>query len=594
MLLHESSREFIFAQKRNRLHIRLQYLSKTPVDINLYSWNRFYTDDVLYKKMCCVGHDASRYYYEIELEFEAAAQYLQYYFEVHTNDGAIYWSRHGGEQSRPKYFFEYLSTAELDNLDPPEWAQGSIWYQIFPERFFNANPNNDPPGAEAWGAPPNRENHFGGDLAGIREKIPYLQKLGIDVLYMTPIFASPSNHKYDTTNYFEIDPSFGTTQDLISLVKDCHSQGIKVILDGVFNHIGYSSKQFQDVIKNGSASEFADWFYVENYPIQTEPLNYECVGYYKWMPKLRYKTRAVRDYILSIGRYWIEVADIDGWRLDVADEVDFTFWQEFRQEIKRVKPDAFLLGETWKDGRDMVRGDQMDSVMNYLFRDAVLDFFARQEIDASIFEQRISQMLYGYSNPVRPVLYNPLGSHDTARALTECKDDLNKLKLMVAFQMTFPGMPVIYYGDEIAMYGENDPDCRKTMEWETANKELCDYYKDLTNLRHQVPSLQFGDIKFIYSNESVTAYSRTYKFETTYIVINNASQECTVNIPLFEGATNITNLQSAQQFQLAGKLIPVHSQLTDNSLWVYEKTFQVTLPAFSFGIITTYNETQNE
>lgn len=587
MLIHESTREFIFAQKRERLHIRAQYTLKSLANINIYYWNRFHDDKIFLKEMSCVGFDSARYYYEIDLDFDEPAQYVQYYFEINTDSGMVYWGRNGCEDSRPKYFFEYLATAELDILHTPTWAKGSVWYQVFPERFYNANFNNDPKGVKAWGETPTRENNFGGDLAGIRDKISYLKKLGVDVLYMTPIFESPSNHKYDTTDYFTIDPAFGTTQDLIYLVEDCHCHGIKVILDGVFNHIGYSSKQFQDVVQNGSESKFADWFYIKNFPIQTEPLNYECVGYYKWMPKLRYKTRAVRDYILKVGRYWVETADIDGWRLDVADEVDYTFWQEFRREIKLVKPDAFLLAETWKDGRDMLRGDQMDSVMNYLFRDVTLDFFARQEIDAKIFVQRISQMLYGYSKVVRPVLYNLLGSHDTTRLLTECGGDLDKLKLIVAFQMTFPGMPAIYYGDEIAMFGENDPDCRKTMEWEKSDENLLAFYTNLTIIRHRLPSLQFGDLKFIYSKDSVVAYSRTYESETTYVIINNSPQEHTVFIPVIEDSTKAIWLQSTLDFYLSPIIEPIEPQSSDNGVWKYDSVFKVVLSEFSFRTFTS-------
>ena len=588
IVIHESTREFIFAIKRDRLHIRLQICNKLPIKCRIIYWNRFQPDMVFNAVMPCVGADASRRYYECDLDFPETAQYIQYYFELETREGAFFWGRGGYETSKPAYFFEYLSTAELDIIKIPEWAKGASWYQIFPERFYNGNPENDPANTQPWGAAPTRENHFGGDLAGIMEKLPHLQELGIDVLYMTPVFAAPTNHKYDTVDYFSIDPSFGTTQDLIELVRQCHSRGMKVVLDGVFNHIGYYSPQFQDVVEKGGDSGYADWFYIKSFPVQPDPLHYECVGYYKWMPKLRYKTKAVRDFFLCVGRYWIETADIDGWRLDVADEVDFTFWQEFRREIKSVKPEAFLLAETWKDGRDLLRGDQMDSVMNYLFRDAVVDFFAKGEIDAITFEHRISQMIFGYSHIMRPALYNAIGSHDTTRFLTMCGGDLRRLRLAAVFQMTFLGMPVLYYGDEIGMDGENDPDCRKTMDWDNMDEGLLAFFKRLTSLRRELPSLKSGDYKSIYSNGSITAFARQYGLETTYVVINNSGEAHTAHIPMLEDASQIVWQQSVFTGQsITPERIDENMRLHNHDIFDYKAFFKMELQAFHFEITTT-------
>lgn len=593
MLIHALTRDYIFAIKRNRLHIRAQYYGENINSLVVFYWNRFHNHNVKTMEMRCVGLDSDVRYYETDLIFEEPAQYIQYFFAVEKQKCLEFWGRYGRENTRPKYFFEYLATAEQDILEPPDWARGKIWYQIFPERFYDGRPECDPQEVESWTAKPTRENHFGGDLEGIRKKLPYLERLGVDILYLTPVFASPSNHKYDTTDYFSIDPAFGTKQDLIVLVRECHACGIKVILDGVFNHIGYSSEQFQDVVKRGERSPYADWFYIKSFPIQTEPLNYECVGYYKWMPKLRYRTQAVRDYILRVGRYWVETADIDGWRLDVSDEVDFTFWQEFRREIKRIKPEAFLLGETWKDGRDMLRGDEMDSVMNYLFRDAALDFFARGEIDAESFEWRLSRMLYGYTDPVRSVLYNVLGSHDTARLLTECGGDLRKMKLAIAFQMMFLGSPAVYYGDEIGMDGENDPDCRKPMDWEHPNEQILAHYTRLISMRKRLPSLQFGDLKFLLAEGNVIAFVRACDGEATYAVFNNGDRTEKVVVPVLEQIGTIRQVQG----------LPADSCLRDvseapgvtrNSLWRYYCSFETDLQPFSAAVVTvwTWNEVQ--
>ena len=591
LVIHETTRDFIFAVKRNRLHIRLQIRGNAVRKCSINYWNRFHNDVVFKSIIPCVGIDASKRYYECDLDLQENAEYFQYYFELETQDRIAYWGRNGYETSKPAYFFEYLATAERDIVQIPEWVNGTSWYQVFPERFYNGDLSNDPVDVEAWGAAPTRENHFGGDLAGIMEKLPYLQELGIDVLYMTPVFAAPSNHKYDTVDYYCIDSAFGTAQGLIELVRQCHSLGIKVVLDGVFNHIGFYSKQFQDVLEKGEDSEYADWFYIKSFPVQTDPPNYECVGYYKWMPKLRYKTKTVRDYFLSVGRYWIETADIDGWRLDVADEVDFTFWQEFRREVKALKPQSFLLAETWKDGRDMLRGDQMDSVMNYLFRDAVVDFFAKQEIDAAAFEHRIAQMLFGYSKIVRPALYNPIGSHDTERFLTMCKGDISRFKLAAVFQMTFLGMPVIYYGDEIGMDGENDPYCRKTMDWDNTDNNLLAFFKRLTALRRELPSLKAGDYKCVYSIGHATAFARQYDTETTYVVINNSGKAHAALIPMLEDAAEIASQRSVfANFTITPERIDGDMQLHNQDIFDYKSFFKMELEEFHFEIITLWRK----
>ena len=590
-VLHQPVREYIFPIQRNCIHLRLQICGEPMSVCKIVYWNRYHTNEVHDKIIPCTGGDTSCRYYETNLHLCETAQYLQYYFVLESDEGTIFWSRDGQESKKPRYFFEYLSTAEMDIMSVPDWAEGIVWYQIFPDRYYNRDILNDSVDYKPWNIMPTRENHFGGNLAGIRDKLPYLKSLGIEAIYLTPIFTAPSNHKYDTVDYFSIDPSFGTTEDLIELVQQCHLCGIKVILDGVFNHCGYYSAQFQDVLEKGSDSEYADWFYINNFPVQSDPPDYECVGYYKWMPKLRFKTKAVRDFFLCVGSYWIKTADIDGWRLDVADNVDFTFWQEFRREIKMVKPDAFLLAETWHNGCDMLRGDQMDSVMNYLFRDAVVDFFARRMIDVKVFIHIIEHMLFGYHNISRPVLFNIIGSHDTARFLTLCEGDLRRFKLALIFQMTFPGMPVIYYGDEIGMNGENDPDCRKYMNWEHMNSDLPELYKNLISLKKTLPSLKSGDYKSIYCHLNMFAFARQSDMETTYVILNNSEESHVAYIPMLEDASLITWQQSVfSDVIVAPEMISNNINSYNQDIFSYKGVFKLVLDAYRFEIITIRRE----
>jgi cyclomaltodextrinase len=585
-VLHQASREYVCPTARNRLDIKLLCGSRELVDCRIVYWNRFFEDDVKTEEMVCVGRDAEFDHFMCELVFDKAVKYIKYYFIIHTSVGSLYLGRDGLNSERPVNFFEYLCTNENDIFRVPDWAKGAVIYQIFPDRFYNGNPLNDPEGTVEWNSIPTRENFFGGDLKGILLKLDYLQDLGIDAIYLNPLFKAPSNHKYDTTDYYEIDPSFGDTDELIELVKECHKRNIKVVLDGVFNHSGYCFKPFQDVLRKGEASKYKDWFIIESFPVQTDPPNYECVGYYNKMPKLRFDNPDVRKYFIDVAAYWLKIADIDGWRLDVADEVDFTFWQEFRRAIKGVRKDALLIAETWKDGRDILRGDQMDSVMNYLFRDSIVEYFARESIDTWKFDHLIQRMLFIYPHIVYPVLYNLIGSHDTPRFLELCGGNLQKMQLAVAFQMTFPGMPAIYYGDETGLDGENDPDCRKTMNWGNFNKDLLQFYKTVIALRKKTPSLLYGDFRCICCEDAIYGYARRFGNETAYIVLNKGNSDKKISIPLFEEPSADIELKS-----LLNEAVYQPGQIQSGDCFYnsdmnrYRSRLEMVLPAYHFEII---------
>ena len=370
-----------------------------------------------------------------------------------------------------------------------------MYYQIFPERFRNGDGSLSPPNTEPWGSKPTRENFMGGDLPGIIEKLDYIAELGVTCIYLTPVFASLSNHKYDTIDYYKIDPHFGTKDDLKRLVDGAHRRGMRVILDGVFNHCGYYWPIFQDVVRNSATSKYRDWFFVQRYPVQPDPERYDCVGHYKWMPKLNLSNKETRCYFIGVGKYWLRESGADGWRLDVADEVPVTFWEEFAYEVKREFPDCILIGETWGDAGKLVEPGRLDSAMNYLFRDAVRDWLALGKISASEFAGRANRTLALYPYEVSLRMYNPLDSHDTVRFLTYCGGNEESHRLAVALQMTFPGCPAVYYGDEVGMDGGNDPDCRKAMDWERAESKAGPYewYRRLIALRKSSKALTRGD-----------------------------------------------------------------------------------------------------
>lgn len=586
MLFHTESREYIYPISRNSLNIRLECISKQHLDCRIVFWDRFRENIIKELNMSCIGNDDTLKIYECNIIFPEPARYLKYYFVACSEKEQMFFGRNGLENKEPSKLFEYSYTNEKDVFSVPDWANGAVIYQIFPDRFFNGDKSNDPNDVSEWNDRPTRDNFFGGDLKGVIAKLDYLRDLGIDVIYLNPIFKAPSNHKYDTADYYEIDPSFGNISDLKELVNKCHNYNIKVILDGVFNHCGFYFAPFQDVLKNGENSKFKDWFYINGYPVSVDPPNYECVGYYKWMPKFRFKNPEVRDYFLDVGTYWIRAANIDGWRLDVADEVDFTFWQEFRRAIKNVKEDAILIAETWKNGRDMLRGDQMDSVMNYLFRDAVVDYFALNSIDALEFNRIMQKVFLSYPTIVNNILYNLIGSHDTARFLELCKGDINKMKLAVAFQMTFAGMPAIYYGDETGLTGSNDPDCRATVKWESMNQELLDFYKKVIKIHKDLTPLKYGDYKTVYCDGSVYAFSRNFNDEHIYVAFNNSGNEEVVEIPVFEDASN-----SAFFKDIMTNIVYKPTEVRNKDFYYngkeygYKSACEVLVPAYSFRII---------
>jgi len=486
-------------------------------------------------------------HYKAEIAFEEVAKYQKYYFVLYDGEeGCSYYSRWEISKVLPKDgFFEFLYANESEIVQRPKWSIGQVYYQIFPDRFSRKGEEI----YEKWGTKPSRENYMGGNIQGIISKLGYLEELGIDCIYLNPIFLGDFNHKYATTDYFLVDPLFGNNEDLKELVKKAHRKNIKIILDGVFNHTGVNFKAFQDILQNQEKSKYKDWYYIKKYPIEIaeDAKNYECVGDYGYMPKLNTANPSVREYILSVMVYWIEKYNIDGWRLDVADEVDESVWLLARRFLKDKFPNIILLGETWGDGLRLMSGNQMDYIMNYVFRDAVRDFVAKGDIEGEQFAHRISSMLSHYPHEVNCGMFLPLDSHDTERFLYFCEGNLEKLKLAVLIQMMMIGSPSIYYGDEVGMTGENDPDCRRCMNWENPNEELYHYYRKLINLRKNSPAIQFGSFAVKYAEGKGFAFVRSEGEEKIYVICNGGDTELELDIPVAREGTYI-DIESKKKY----------------------------------------------
>lgn len=524
-----NTEDYLQPRGRNELAVSLSTARSDADAVTLFWWPR-YESGVTRRGVSMVRalRDAYLDHYRAVIQTDGISAYTRYVFHIESGGESIWLGKNGfSAAAEEDNFFEFLWPNPTDGSRAPDWASEQVYYQIFPERFRNGDTSNDPPGAEPWGAPPTRENFMGGDLRGIIEKLGYIRDLGATCLYLTPIFKAPSNHKYDTVDYFDIDPAFGTKDDLAELVRTAHKLGLRVLLDGVFNHCGYYWPPFQDVVKHGESSGYASWFFPQSFPVNERLENYDCVGHYKWMPKIHLADAGARDYFITVGKYWIRNFHIDGWRLDVADEAPTQFWEHFSDAIKKEKPDAVLLGETWADAHRLLAPDRLDTAMNYLFRDAARDWLAEDRISPSELDHRLNRMLSLYPWETALRLYNPLDSHDTERFRWLCRDK-RRHALAAALQMTFPGCPAVFYGDEVGLSGGNDPNCRIAMEWdeEKQDKELFAYYKKLIGIRRESPSLLRGDFRTCLCNDAsnVYAFRRTYGEEETLVVLNAGNE----------------------------------------------------------------------
>lgn len=467
---------------------------------------------------------------------------FRYLFEIEGKDGRIYSFDERGiranEHHEPEsqaFQFPYINSGEV--YRGKEDMAEAVVYQIFPERFYNGDSGNDPENTLPWGGVPQRYSSFGGDIQGIIEKLDYLEDLGIDLLYLTPIFRSTSNHKYNIKDYYEIDPQFGTLEDAKNLVAEAHARGIKVYFDAVFNHTGSDFFAFQDILKNQEKSRYLDWYHLDSLPVSLEETNYYTFATdIPTMPKLRTENPEVRDYLFQVGRYWIREIGIDGWRLDVCDEVDHSFWQGFRTACEEMNPKVALVGEIMHESSAFLKGRELDSIMNYPFKYAVTDFFARRTMSLDSFMDLLSANRVLYMDKINRQMWNLIDSHDTVRFLTDSKGELSRLRLASAFQFLYIGIPYIYYGDEVGLDGGHDPFCRRCMEWDEKKMDwnLHKHYKGLIALRKGSPAFSRGSFRELKRLERGILFQRQYKDETYWCAFNNSDEPLAMGIPATE------------------------------------------------------------
>ena len=453
------------------------------------------------------------------------------------------------------------------SVDTPAWVRDAVFYQVFPDRFAASERVPKPGALEPWDVPPSTHGFKGGDLIGIAERLPYLEDLGVNAIYLTPIFQSASNHRYHTYDYFHVDPLLGGDAALRDLLDRAHEHGMRVVLDGVFNHTGRGFWPFHHILENGGASPYRDWFHLDHevlaghrgltpYPPLDAPTG-ASLGYQAWwglpaLPKLNTDHPAVREFLLSVAEYWLRFG-IDGWRLDVPAEIkDATFWQAFRQRCRAIRPDAYLVGEIWEIAPDWLRGDRFDALMDYPLAEAILGFVGGPSLDLGVvaahheyrlylhpldgpaFAARLVELLGTYDPDVVAVQLNLLGSHDAPRALTVLGDDRRALRMAILLQATLPGAPCIYYGDEIGLVGGNDPANRAAFPWDEGrwDHDLRAFVRSVLRLRMEQPALRHGSTTAIGADGAAIAIERRLDDDRLVVAVNAGIEPIALTVSL--------------------------------------------------------------
>ncbi len=477
----------------------------------------------------------------------------KYYFEIHSKDECINYFEDGfyteDEMMMDGKTLSYFIMPWMNPADvcrTPAWVNDTVWYQIFPERFCNGDKSIDPENVLPWqSGKVEMHDYYGGDIKGIRDKIPYLKELGITGIYLNPIFEAHSNHKYNTRDYKKVDPHFGTNEDLKLLVKEAHDAGIRIMLDAVFNHTGSDHPMWEDVLEKGENSEYADWYMVNRWPIEqgrdTRDGRYFSFAFAEYMPKLNTNNPAVQDYLLDIIRFWIEEFDIDGLRFDVGNEISHSFLKAVRYMTKRMKDDFYLLGEIWHDSISWLQGDESDSVMNYPLSTAIADFWVYKNRGKETFEYDINRCFTMYYSQVNDVLFNLLDSHDTNRLFEKCGRNVDIFYQQLAVLFTMPGSPCIYYGTEVIMDGSYDPDCRRCMPWDEIeagkfDNEIADM-KKLIEMRRTLQSCKSRNFHFPndVSSKRVISYIKNGVTESLQIYLNCEESDVQIDVNGFKG-----------------------------------------------------------
>ena len=525
-IYHKSDSVYSFALTPDTVELRLRVMKGDAKSVKLiYGMKHKFCQKQTSTYMQLQYSDELFDYFTVRLKL--TDKRLAYVFYIEGTDGEKCYYSEIGATATYDFAFAYLSFFQLayinenDVMPKVDWLSKAVVYQIFTDRFFRGGDGDKSHITMKWGDKPTPWSVAGGDLWGIIQKLDYICDLGVNTLYLTPIFTSNSNHKYDTLDYCNVDPRFGGNDAFRALMTECRKRGVRVILDAVFNHCSDKFHYFLDVCKNGKSSEYYDWFIIHGDRPIKRPLNYETFSSCEFMPKWNTANPKVQEYLCRVGEYWIKEYDVDGWRLDVSDEVSHEFWRLFRRRIKALGADKVLIGENWHDSQSYLIGDQFDSVMNYAFTKAMLDFFVYGTIDAQALCDRLNGLLMRNMTQVNHMMLNLIDCHDTHRFYSVCGKNEGKLLNALATEMFMPGAPMIYYGTELPAEGGYDPDNRRCFDWSRGG-EFKQKVKELVGYK-KLPALCDGDVKFYADNGLFFAERYTINQKVT-LVVNNTKQ----------------------------------------------------------------------
>lgn len=525
--------QYAFANSERSLTLRLRCAAGELDRCTLWYGDRVQPDDPIRftpLEMERTAHELDFDYYETT--FDSPYPRVCYYFELNGGDETLYLyadifsTRLPAERSE---FYQYPFIRREEIATVPGWLKRAVVYNIFPDSFASEKRGiRGAPSETPWRDGLALKSRLGGTLRGIAENLDYIAGLGFNCVYLNPIFTAGEYHRYDTLDYFHISPSLGTDEEFRELVEQAHRLGLRVIIDGVFNHCSWHFFAFDDVVRNGEASRYKDWFYDLPLPVNRPPEGtapgYASFAYEPKMPKLNTSNPEVRDYFMKVCAHWIREYHVDGWRLDVANEVDREFWRAFRRTARAIDPDSVMIGEIWENAESWLRGDMFDSAMNYDFRKHCRDFFALGSINAAQFSARIAQMLHRYPAGVAQGQLNLLDSHDVSRFLSLCGGDIRRLRLAEVFLFTAPGAPCVFYGDELGVSGAREAEYRGPMPWNAPPYDLRAFFQRLASLRHEDEVLALGSWRTLCAEGHLYIYERKLGNRTVTVALNAGYQ----------------------------------------------------------------------
>ena len=527
-IYHRPESNYCFATDGKTIVLRIRFAKGEQIcKLSVWYNTKYHIAQQQFKqKMQLIASDTQFDYYKATLRLGDPRLAYLFYFEY---DNKPYYFCEDGLVSTYNFNLAYFNSFQFAYINDDDviqnvgWLNNAVFYQIFVDRFYCSDKAigiKSKINAE-WDELPTPTSFYGGNLDGITEKLDYINGLGATAIYLTPIFKSKSNHKYDTIDFYCIDESFGDKESLKRLVEKAHEKGMRVVLDAVFNHVSHDFARFKDVMKKGKKSKYFDWFVIDGEKIRQDPPNYACFGDCEYMPKLNTCNKEVQNYLVDVMLYWMKECDVDGWRLDVSDEISHGFWRKVREAVKSQKSDSVLIGENWHNSESFLRGDQFDSIMNYALTKRMMDFWVDESIDEKQLADRLNSLYMRYSDVTNNMMFNLLDSHDTARFFTKVNKDRNRLLCAIATLVFLPGSFNLYYGTDILLEGEYDPDCRRTFDFsKLQEKDIIDFQislKEVLKLKRQ-PAIKNGKLR-IYSKNDAVVIERASREQVLRLIV---------------------------------------------------------------------------